>query len=116
MLIPFCSLNQQKLSTTTSVDHFSVLVNLIADRAPKICIPWLQATANDKKSTKETEALENESKAGISGKLERNKLPTSTVTESKELKVDTPHKETSPQVHYFPVAIKKTVVTSKQGV
>ena len=99
------------------MDHFSALANLIADRAPKIHIPWLQATVTDTKSTKETEALEDESKADISGELEEGTLPTSTATESKKLKVDThvPYEETSPQVHYFPLAIKKTIVTPKQG-
>ena len=99
------------------MDHFSALANLIADRAPKIHVPWLQATAIGTKSTKETEALEDESKADISGKLEETKLPTGTATESKELKVDThvPYEETSPQVHYFPLAIKKTIVTPKGG-
>ena len=96
------------------MDHFSALANLIADQAPTIHIPWLQATAT---GTKETEALEDESKADFIGKPVESKLPSSTATESKEQKVDThvPYEETSPQVHYFPVAIKRTIVTPKQG-
>ena len=115
----------QKISTTTSVDYFSALAELIANRAPKIHIPWLQATVTGMKYGKsETAALVNESKTDLdiivaSGKLEGSQPSTSTGTEGKELKVDLPTQipdnEISPQARYLPVAIKRTIIIPKQG-
>ena len=115
----------QKISTTTSVDYFSALAELIANRAPKIHIPWLQATVTGTKYGKlETAALVNESKTDVdifvaSGKLEGSQPSTSTGTEGKEMKVDLPTQipdnEISQQARYLPVAIKRTIIIPKQG-
>ena len=46
-----CTFSQQKISATTTEDHFSSLSNLIADLAPPLHVPWLQAKGNEKHLT-----------------------------------------------------------------
>ena len=111
------------------MDYFSTLANLIADLAPKIRVPWLQATKEifHVESQKTELALIDESKTDDDvitpgGKLEENRQ-----TVGRQLKAD-PQQERKcksqskpqqndmapPRTRYYPVSIKKTVITPKK--
>ena len=95
----------QKLSSD-EVDYFSKLADLISSRAPKINIPWLQASASATVSTdpKGKLMLENVKE----GKKTCTTEPEETVNHAEE------EKDLKPLFPYLPLAIKKTIITPKK--
>ena len=91
--------------TTSSRDYFSTLATLIVGQAPAIHIPWLHATARQLRPTT-TKHLEMESETERGGEREELLLK--------------PHSQPQPdnvvaRSQYFPVSIKKTIITPKKG-
>ena len=93
----------QKLSSD-EVDYFSKLADLISSRAPKINIPWLQASASATVSTDPKGMLENVKEEKKTCTTE----PQETVNCAEE------EKDLQPLFPYLPLAIKKTIITPKK--
>ena len=100
------------MSIAGEVDYFSKLVDLISRRAPKIHLPWLQATAGSTKSeNRESHCLQRDSpeREENVGSIAQGETTCSLET------VRDVEKNHQPKVQYMPLAIKKTVITPKKS-
>lgn len=98
----------QKLSSD-EVDYFSKLADLISSRAPKINIPWLQASASATVPTDPRGKLMLENvKEGKKTLINCTTEPEETVNYAEE------EKDLQPLFPYLPLAIKKTIITPKR--
>jgi ribosomal protein L7Ae-like RNA K-turn-binding protein len=103
----------KKLSSDDKTDYFSRLADLISSRAPKITIPWLQASASATISIDSTTQ-----KPLAQGKLQEslseeksNLIETDCKSNPQEMPTEKDH---SPPFPYLPLAIKKTIITPKK--
>ena len=100
----------QKLSSSDAVDHFAQFVSLIASRAPKIDIPWLQLqTRSSSEHCTQSQVSQSEEKFP-EPKIELDGTegyPQETTDISDE-------KANWSLSEYLPLAIKKTIITPKR--
>ena len=105
----------QKLSSDDKTDYFSRLADLISSRAPKITIPWLQASARATISTGSI-AQKPLAQGNLQESLSEEKsnlIETDCKSNPQEMTTER-EKDHLPPFPYLPLAIKKTIITPKK--
>ena len=97
------------MSIAGEVDYFSKLVDLISRLAPKIHLPWLQATPGSTKSENRESQRDSPEREESVGSIAQGETTCSLET------VRDVEKNHQPKVQYMPLAIKKTVITPKKS-